>query len=351
MFHKVVENDMEYIINHDITWEKLRNSTVLLTGANGMIASYLIYTLLYLNEKKSLNIKVLGLVRNQAKAENHFCKLLERDDFSLIVQDVCLPVAYAGDIDYIIHAASQASPRDFCEDPVGTIKSNTVGTMQMLDLAVAKKAKGFLYLSTREIYGEPITAVEFITEEEYGVVNPMLVRSCYPESKRMAENLCSSYRHQYDVHTKVARIAHTYGPGIAVGDGRVVNDFLYNILHKEDIIMNSDGSKILSLTYLSDTVTGLFMYMLDVEEPVCNISAERYVLSVKDLAELLVRIFADRKIKAKFKAVSEIEKMGYLQNKVALLSSHKIAQYGWKPLIGLKEGFNQTIRYLEYSSK
>jgi len=136
----------------------------------------------------------------------------------------------------------------------------------------------------------------------------------------MAENVCSSYRHQCDVNVKIARIAHTYGPGITVGDGRVVNDFHYNILHKEDIIMNSDGSKILSLTYLSDTVTGLFMYMLDVEETVCNISAEWYVLSVKELAELLVRIFADRKRKAKFKAVSEIEKMGYLQNRIELLS-------------------------------
>lgn len=261
----VILEDLQNITQSSVSWDKLANKTVLITGASGMIASYLCYTLLYLNDTKQMNIKVLALVRNGEKAKKHFGELLSRSDFQLLVQDVCASVRYEEQVDYIIHAASQASPCSFVSDPVGTIAANTIGTMNMLDLAVDKKAEGFLYLSTREIYGKADSAKDFIQEDDYGAMDPTLVRSCYPESKRMSETICASYAHQYGVHCKIARIAHTYGPGIAIGDGRVVGDFINNVLHDQNIQMNSDGSGVLGLTYLSDLVTGLWMVLFWIE--------------------------------------------------------------------------------------
>ena len=137
----VILEDLQNITQSSVSWDKLANKTVLITGASGMIASYLCYTLLYLNDTKQMNIKVLALVRNGEKAKKHFGELLSRSDFQLLVQDVCASVRYEEQVDYIIHAASQASPRSFVSDPVGTIAANTIGTMNMLDFCICPHGK------------------------------------------------------------------------------------------------------------------------------------------------------------------------------------------------------------------
>lgn len=341
----VILEDLQNITQSSVSWDKLANKTVLITGASGMIASYLCYTLLYLNDTKQMNIKVLALVRNGEKAKKHFGELLSRSDFQLLVQDVCASFRYEEQVDYIIHAASQASPRSFVSDPVGTIAANTIGTMNMLDLAVDKKAEGFLYLSTREIYGKADSAKDFIQEDDYGAMDPTLVRSCYPESKRMSETICASYAHQYGVHCKIARIAHTYGPGIAIGDGRVVGDFINNVLHDQNIQMNSDGSGVLGLTYLSDLVTGLWMVLLNFEDFVYNISNDHAIITVKDLALKLCALYPEKNIHATFQEIDPTQKAGYLGHKVGLLKSDKAVAAGWHAMISLDDGFRRTIDY------
>lgn len=127
-------------------------------------------------------------------------------------------------------------------------------------------------LPTREIYGVQPIGKMYAKEKDYGIIDPTTVRACYPESKRLAETLCAAYTAQYHVSTKVARIAHTYGPGMSLGDGRVIGDFVQNVIRREDIVMNSDGSSILGLTYLSDLVAGLFLVLLDAPGLVYNVS-------------------------------------------------------------------------------
>lgn len=341
----VILEDLQNITQSSVAWDKLADKTVLITGASGMIASYLCYTLLYLNDTKQMNITVLALVRNGEKAEKQFGALLARSDFQLLVQDVCTPVRYDGKVDYIIHAASQASPRLFVSDPVGTIAANTIGTMNLLDLAVEKKAEGFLYLSTREIYGKPADDCNLITENDYGTMDTTLVRSCYPESKRMSETICASYAHQYGVNCKIARIAHTYGPGIAIGDGRVVGDFINNVIHDQNIQMNSDGSGVLGLTYLSDLVTGLWMVLLNFEDFVYNISNDHAVITVKELALKLCTLYPEKNIHATFHEIDPNQKAGYLGHKVGLLKSDKAVTAGWHAVTSLDDGFRRTIDY------
>ena len=345
--HPVILEDLKRITQEKIHFEKLRGKTVLITGANGMIASYLIYTLLYLNDTQNMRIHVLGLVRNGEKARLHFAGLTQRQDFHLLVQDVCAPIEFDETVHFIVHAASQASPVQFRTDPVGTIRANTVGTTRMLELAADRKAEGFLMLSTREIYGSVPATCEAVQEDAYGSFDPTQVRACYPESKRMAETLCAAYAFQYGVPARVARIAHTYGPGIAIGDGRVVGDFLSNVIHSQDIVMNSDGSAVLGLTYISDVVAGLFLCLLDGHEFVYNVSSMDGVLTVRELAQMLAKLYPERNIGLRLQPASEEVKAGYLKHRVPLLDSARIIQEGWHPTVDIQEGFRRTIAYQE----
>ena len=346
-FHKIVAEDLQNIAAQPIHWEKLREKTVLITGVNGMIATYLAYILLYLNDTKQMGIHVLGLARGEQKTRERFGDLLDRADFDLLIQDVTKPIFYDGPVDFVIHAASQTGPIQFTEDPVGTIAAGAMGTDHLLSFAVQKQAEGFLFLSTREIYGKNEEGKEFVKEDEYGVLDPTLVRSCYPESKRIAETLCAAYRKQYGLNGKIARIAHTYGPGILIGDGRVVGDFLNNVLHNEDIVMNSDGSAVLALTYLSDTVAGLFYVLLNFEGFVYNISSDKEAISVRTLAQKLCELFPEKNIKAVFQPADPSKKAGYLAHTVALLSSEKAERDGWMPMVSVCDGMRRTVEFIE----
>lgn len=141
--HAVILEDLEHIVSQPVSWDKLQGKTVLVTGASGMIASYLVFTLLYLNDTRHLNIRVLALVRNGEKAKQQFGNILVRSDITLLIQDVSQVLDYSGPVDYIVHAASQASPRFFTTDPVGTIQANTMGTENMLRTAMERKSEGF----------------------------------------------------------------------------------------------------------------------------------------------------------------------------------------------------------------
>lgn len=346
--HPIILEDLEHITKENIEFEKLRDATVLITGINGMIASYITYTLLYLNETRQLNIKVLGLARNEEKVKKRFGRLLEQKDFDLLIQDITTPIKTDVKVDFIIHAASQTGPRQFVNDPVGTIAANTTGTKNLLDFAVEKKSKGVLFLSTREIYGT-LNGQEFVTEAEYGALDPTLVRSCYPESKRMSETMCAAYKQQYGLNTKIIRIAHTYGPGMLIGDGRVVGDFLQNVIQSQDIVMNSDGSAVLGLTYISDLIVGLFLSFLNFEDFVYNISSDKGIVTVKELANMLADMYPEKQIKAVFQEASPEVKAGYLANKIPLLHSKKAMESGWEPKVSLEEGFRRTVAYGEWN--
>src|SRR5262249_53731189 len=159
----------------------------------------------------------------------------------LIVQDVCQPVTIDGPVDYIVHAASQASPKYFGRDPVGTLSANVLGTRHLLELARQKQSRGFLYFSSAEVYGQLDPARIPAPESACGPVDPLDVRSCYAESKRMGETMCVCWAYQYGVPARIVRPFHTYGPGMALDDGRVFSDFVAAIVQERDIVLTSNG--------------------------------------------------------------------------------------------------------------
>ena len=345
MKQRVLLGDMEEITQADLAWDQLQNKTILVSGANGFLPAYLIESLLYLNEKKSLNIKIIGLVRNQEKAICRFKDYLTRSDFQLLIQDVCQSVTINKKINYIIHAASQASPKYFGIDPVGTLSANVLGTHYLLELAKTHKIEGFLYFSSSEIYGEVAEVNLPICENYYGPLDPLKLRSCYAESKRMGENMCISYAHQFDMTVKIVRPFHIYGPGLKLNDQRVFSDFIADIVHNRDIQVRSEGSAVRAFCYLTDATIGFFTVLFkgkrleayNIGNPVC-------CYSIYQLADKLVEIFKDRNLSVVRKF--DMDNPNYLASTVSRSypDISKAMKLGWQPKISINEGFRRTVR-------
>ena len=338
----VVTQDLKEIASENLPWERLFNQTILVTGATGILPSYMVETLLYLNETEKANITVVGIIRNEEKARKRFAHYAERRDLILIKHDIRLPFIYEGKVDYVIHAAGQASPKFYGADPVGTLEGHTIGTANFLSFATKKNVKCFLYFSSCEVYGNP--SEEIIDEEFIGKVAPMKLRSCYPLGKLTGENLCVAYNHQYSVPFKILRIAHTYGPMMPLDDGRVFSDFVSNILNNEDISLNSDGSAERPMLYISDAVRAYFRILLEGKNAEAyNVVAEEYT-TILNLAQTLVSLYPEKNLKVTFnKNVVE----GYIaaeKNKAHIrFDVSKLKDLGWQQHYSICEGFKRVV--------
>jgi UDP-glucuronate decarboxylase len=344
--HSVVQEDLAEIVGHALDWGAFANRTVLVTGANGFLPAYMVETLLYLNEQHSdFGCRVIGLVRSRDKAEARFRHHLGRRDLDLRVQDLGETLAeIGGPVDYIVHAASQASPKYYGKDPVGTLMPNVFGTRNLLELARAKQSRGLLFFSSGEVYGIVDPDKIPIQEQSYGYVDPHAVRSCYAESKRMGENLCASWAHQYGVVAKIARPFHTYGPGMALDDGRVFSDFVADIVAGRNIQLKSDGSALRPYCYLADATRGFFTVLLlgEVGEAY-NVGNDRTHVSVLELAETLVNLYPEKGLKVV--RATEVQGAGYIKSPI--LSNcpdiSRLSALGWTPRHSIESGFRRTI--------
>ena len=341
--NRVLEDDLKTIIAEDLSWEKLKNKTVMITGASGMVGSYMLYVLLMLNDEKHYGIKVDAVMRNVNKLPE---ELRNREDVNVVVADVTKDIPDVGDIDYIIHAASPASPLIMQNQPVETIAANTIGTFKTLELAKEKNAEGYLFISSREIYGQPDEGQEFFYENTYGFVDQLNPRSCYSEGKKAAETMCVCFHEEYGLNTKIVRLAHTYGPGMSIYDGRVQADFLKNVYHNEDIVLKSEGTAVRTYTYIADAIAGMYRILLDSEDIVYNIGNEAGKVSIRDLAEILVSIYPERGLKLVFD-IPEGGTKGTAPYTLGILSSEKLRKLGWNPKYSVKDGFKRTLEYLE----
>ena len=321
----------------------LRGKTFLISGANGFLPAYMAETLLFLNETKNFGVKVIGLVRNRAKAEKRFAYYLGREDFRLDTQNLYERLEHTGSIDYVVHAASQASPKYYGVDPAGTLAPNIVGTYHLLELAREKSAQGFFYFSSSEVYGQP-TGEASLHEKSFGPLDCLQVRACYAESKRMGETMCLAWHQQYGIPTFIVRPFHTYGPGLQANDGRVFADFVFNVLKSENIVMHSDGSARRAFCYASDAIAGFFSVLLKgTPAQAYNVANPGGELSVMELAELLVGLYP-----AKHLAVDRRhapDSPGYIPSAYSRLVPDvaRLSALGWTAQIDPPAGFRRMI--------
>jgi len=229
---------------------------ILLTGAAGFLGSHLTSKLL------NSGHRVIGIDDLSTGSLNNLQDVSLNPSFKFIQHDVRLP--FKADVDAILNFACPASPKHYQSDPVRTIETNFLGIINMLHLAKETGAR-IIQASTSEVYGDPTISPQ--PETYWGNVNPIGIRSCYDEGKRAAETLCFDYKRQYGVDSRVIRIFNTYGPNMAVGDGRVVSNFIVQALQGNPITIYGDGSQTRSFCYVSDLIEGIFK-MMALESPV-----------------------------------------------------------------------------------
>ena len=338
----VVQEDLKQMADEHLEWHQFDGKTILVTGATGMLATYISYFLLFLKEEKGIDLRLLALCRTKSKAEKAFKNFLDKPYFQLLLQDVCNPIQYDGSIDYIFHLAGNASPYFINTDPVGIVMSNMLGTFNILELAKDKKTSKVIFASTREVYGRN-ELEDSLTETSFGIIDPMENRSCYPESKRAAETIFRSYFLQYGINFNALRIAHSYGPGMNLhSDGRVMADLMGNVVDGKDIELKSTGEALRAFCYITDAVTGIFYATLKGEPgEAYNLANETEEISIRDLAKMLVSLRKDKSLKVVFNIPES--NTGYCNYKRVGLNTCKIESLGWQPIIGLKEGCQRTI--------
>jgi len=302
----------------------------IVTGGAGFLGSHLC-DLLLKNGHEIICID--NLVTGNAKNIEH----IDSDKFTYINHDVTEPIYFGDKIDYIFHLASPASPIDYLELPIQTLKVGALGTYNMLGLAKEQGAC-FLLASTSETYGDPLVNPQ--PESYWGNVNPIGPRGVYDEAKRYAEAITMAYHRYHGVDTRIVRIFNTYGPRMRAGDGRVVPNFINQALNGEDITVYGDGSQTRSFCYVSDLIDGIYRLMMsDFVEPV-NIG-NLYEMSVLEFAERVIEIVGSRS-RIVFEELPEddpkVRRPDISRAKNVL---------GWEPEVGLGDGLERTVEYFE----
>lgn len=339
--------DVRYVAGLELPWEKLKDKSLMLSGATGMIGSFLVDVVLEKNITDNLNCTVYALGRNKEKARERFNRLADAPHFVFIPYDVKLPFERddLGTVDYILHLASNTHPMQYSTDPIGTITTNIIGVQNLLDFAVEHHASRFAFASSNEIYGENRGDVEFFDESYCGYINSNTMRAGYPESKRCGEALCQAYMAQKELDIVIPRPTRSYGPTMLMTDTKAISQFIKKGIAGEDIVLKSVGTQFYSYTYVADAVAGLLTILLKgVSGEAYNIAEEHSDIMLKDLAAIIAGINGKEVV---FEIPDAIEAAGYSTATKARLDGHKLQTLGWKPKYDIKAGMERTIRILK----
>lgn len=347
----IVQEDLEYIANSNMDFSQLKNSTILITGATGLIGVSLVRTFLCINRLKKTNIKILALVRNLEKAKKIYGELTKRPKINFIVADLMDKISIDEKINFIFHCASITSSKLMVSKPVETILTAVEGTNKMLELAMEKKVQAFVYLSSMEMYGSFSDTGHNVSENELGYIDLLNVRSNYPESKRVCENMCIAYLHEYGVPIKIARLAQTFGPGVLPGENRVFMQFARSVLKGENIILHTLGTSEGNYCYIRDAIQGLLTILLKGKTgEAYNVSNPDNHMTIADMAQMVCDKIALGKIKLLFE-IPETNVYGYAPDTKMKLKNDKLTTLGWAPEVGLEESYRRLIESIKLEGK
>lgn len=302
---------------------------VLITGAAGFLGSHLCDRFL------ADGHTVVGLDNFLTGHPDNIAHLMGHERFTFLRHNISTYTYVPGDLDGVLHFASPASPVDYLEKPIQTLKVGSLGTHNALGLALAKQAR-FLLASTSEVYGDPLVHPQ--PESYWGNVNPIGPRGCYDEAKRFAEAMTMAYHRAQEVDTRIVRIFNTYGPRMRPGDGRVVSNFIVQALQHQPLTVYGDGSQTRSFCYVSDEVEGIYRLFQSGESLPVNIGNPNE-FTVRQLAELVVELTGSRSPIISHPLPTDDPKVRQpdIGKARALL--------GWEPTVQLREGLQRTIEY------
>lgn len=315
------------------------NKSILISGACGLVMSYFIDTLL---AHKDLNCRIFAIIYSDTDKER-FSSCDKRLNFLYgDVTDLNVFKGFNEKVDIIISGASIVDPKGYKEKPIETMTINILGTKNLLDIASRNNAV-FLLISSCEVYG--ISGEDSLSEESYGIVDPLDVRSCYNESKRASETLAVSYATEKGIKCLIARLSRTFGPTQSPKDTKALSQFMRNAILGENIVLKSDGEQIFSYTYVQDIVRGLLVILTKGSNMnaynVCN----RETLRLKEIAEICSSY---KNEKVSFDLSDDgLNKAGYSKTRFAIQDPSKLEELGFKAVVPLKDAILNTIEILD----
>lgn len=328
--------DIQEQYEGSIPWDFFRDCNILVTGATGLIGSCLVDILINHPER---TWKVYAMGRNKERADRLFQPYLSDQGFEFIQGDIEKPLQGDVPFHYIIHAASNGSPNFFTQKPVEVIKANIYGVANLMEYGMSHQMKRFLYVSSGEVYGN--NDVLSLTENDYGYIDIIHPRSCYPSAKRTAETLTICYGKEYGMDVVIARPCHTYGPHFTENDNRAYAQFIRNILNHEDIHLKSAGLQYRSWCYVVDCVSALLHILCKGKNgEAYNVADNHSNVTIKELAEMIAKEGGRRVISQQ---PTEEEIAGFTMIKRAVFDTSKLTLLGWNPHHSLQVNIKHTI--------
>lgn len=333
--------DLKNASREVVSKESLLGTGVLVTGATGLIGSFLVDVLLYMNRYENAEIEIYALARNEEKLKERFLSNNKNPKLHFVVQDVIYPVQISGKLDYIIHAAGDGYPAAFREHPVETMTPALFGTYELLKFAKEHSVKKLLYVSSGEIYGKAIGKECAFTEDSVGMVKSMEVRSCYPIAKQCAETMCASFFAEYGVPTVVTRLSHIYGACTSDKDNRATKQFLYNAVNGENIVLHSKGNQLRSYTYVADGVSGILSVLINgIAGEAYNVANPCSRVTIAKFSEILA---GTAHTECVFEVPDEMAQKELTPIEYAVLSSEKLEKLGWRGTYSIQQGIQNMF--------
>lgn len=341
----ILMRDFEELLHSELDLEPFREKTFFVTGATGLVGSLILRFLVYANGQLDLDLKLLALVRNKEKAQRLYAEY-KATPLKFVVTELGYGDLHLSEkVDYVIHAAAVTASKQMIADPVGTIRTAIWGTDEVLQEAVRNKAEAMVYLSSMEVYGQPAITGQ-TTEKDLGYVDLTNIRSSYPEGKRMSELMCNAYAEQYGLRVMSARLAQVFGAGVLPGENRVFAQFARSAMNGENIVLHTTGQSEGNYVYATDAIKAILILLQKGEtKQAYNVANEDSHMTIKEMAEMIVDTFGVPGAQV----VIDIpkENMGYAPDVKMWLSSQKLQQLGWRPIVNLKDSYARLIQWLQ----
>ncbi len=340
----IFKEDLRWICEADLPWEKLRNSTILVTGGTGLIGMTMISALIHAGRERGLGLSICAIVRDTAKAGRVLGSLVSAPELTLLTGTMEKLPSLPEKIDYWIHGACPTASAFMNEHPVEVIRTSVEGTAGLLEEAKKRDTKGFVFLSSMEAFGE-VNTEELLDEGALGKVDLRRTRSCYPESKRMCEMLCTAYAAEYGLPAMSIRLAQTFGPGVDYNDRRVFAMMTRNAIDGKDIVLATKGTSRHPYLYTAQAVTAILTVLLKgAAGETYNAANPATYCSIYEMGEMVSREVAGGKIAVRVDESGDASR--YPAPSFLNMDITKIQLLGWEPEHDLPWMYKRLEKYL-----